>query len=438
MRTRWFADPAEDERLDETLLRLVGAISRMLDGLASPPVAPGTGRIDAAAAAVVLPHAAVPGCSLVVQVAAWSSSIGCWWSPGTDPLTGPANLELSTELPIEPDGPARAAAWLERELARPVVTRSRHYGLAHRREWAVVLDDGYQLPVAHRWLPGPRSWLLGVAVAAALSGWALTALTPWLLGPSWARPAVRALDVTAMAALLGWFLGASGQRPGRVRAPMGTGLLLATLGAGLALLLGPAEWAPPFDSVLQALGLFLRDSLPSLLGVAALACYLSAFRGLPVPAGPRPAWPRALPVAAGLAWGLDLAVGLSWLARFAPAPGEAVLTWYGVLVVAMRATAVGLAVVLAFVVLDRRPGLSRPAAGAGLAGAVLLALAWSLAVQVGSSWLVPHLPQVLVPGLFVAPAVLAGFAGTALLAVAAADPQASRDGSPSPAVATAS
>ena len=48
MRTRWFADPAEGERLDETLLRLVGAISRMLDGLASPPVAPGTGRIDAA------------------------------------------------------------------------------------------------------------------------------------------------------------------------------------------------------------------------------------------------------------------------------------------------------------------------------------------------------------------------------------------------------
>ena len=71
MRTRWFADPAEDERLDETLLRLVGAISRMLDGLASPPVAPGTGRIDAAAAAVVLPHAGVPGCSLVLQVAAW-------------------------------------------------------------------------------------------------------------------------------------------------------------------------------------------------------------------------------------------------------------------------------------------------------------------------------------------------------------------------------
>lgn len=247
---------------------------------------------------------------------------------------------------------------------------------------------------------------------------------------------MRALDVTAMAALLGWFLGASGQRPGGMRAPMGTGLLLATLGAGLALLLGPAEWAPPFDSVLQVLGLFLRDSLPSLLGVAALACYLSAFRGLAVPAGPRPPWPRALPVAAGLAWGLDLAVGLYWLARFAPAPGEAVLAWYGVLVVAMRATAVGLAIVLAFVVLDRRPGLSRPAAGAGLAGAVLLALAWSLAVQVGSSWLVPHLPQVLVPGLFVAPAVLAGFAGTALLAVAAADPQASRDGSPSPRVAT--
>jgi hypothetical protein len=63
----------------------------------------------------------------VVQVVAWSSSVGCWWSVGTDPRTGPANLELSAELPLEPDGPARAAAWLERELERPVVARARHY-----------------------------------------------------------------------------------------------------------------------------------------------------------------------------------------------------------------------------------------------------------------------------------------------------------------------
>ena len=81
MRTRWFADPAEDERLDETLLRLVGAVSRMLDGLASPPVTPGSGRVHAAASALVLPHAAIPGCS---QVVAWSSSAS-WsarWPPG--------------------------------------------------------------------------------------------------------------------------------------------------------------------------------------------------------------------------------------------------------------------------------------------------------------------------------------------------------------------
>jgi hypothetical protein len=165
MRTRWFADPADGERLDETLLRLVGAASRMLDGLVRPPVAPGTGRIDAAASAVVLPHAAVPGCSLVVQVAGWSSSVGCWWSVSTDPLAGPANLELATELPRQPDGLTRAVAWLERELQRPVAARDRRYGLARRRRWAVVLDDGYELPIRHRWLPG------GGAAESAEVGW---------------------------------------------------------------------------------------------------------------------------------------------------------------------------------------------------------------------------------------------------------------------------
>jgi hypothetical protein len=462
MRGRWFADPAEGERLDETLLRLVGDVSRMLDGLASPPVAPGGGRIDAAASAVVLPHAAVPGCSLVVQVAAWSSSVGCWWSVGTDPRAGPASLELATELPLEPDGLTRAVAWLERELRRPVVARDRHYGLARRRQWAVVLDDGYELPLRHRWLagggadeggaatggtasagwlPGPRPWLLGLATAAALARWAVVALTPQLLGGPWTDPAARALDLTAAAALLAWFWGASGERPNRVRVPMLAGLLLATLGPGLALLLGPAEWAPPVDSARRAIGLFLREEVPSQLGVAAIACYLSAFLGLPGRTGPRPPWPRALPVAAGLAWGIDLAVGLNWLARYEPAgSGEQALVWYGVLLVAMRATAVALALVLGFVLLDRRPGLPRPAALAGLAGAALLALAWSPTVQIAISWLIPHLPQALVPGLFVAPLALGGFAGAALLAVAAAAPQtrSRADGSPSPSVATAS
>ena len=83
--------------------------------------------------------------------------------------------------------------------------------------------------------------------------------------------------------------------------------------------------------------------------------------------------------------------------------------------------------------------LPRPAARDGLAGAALLVLAWSLAVQLALSWLVPHLPQDLMAGFSVAPVVLGGFAGTALLAVAAAQPQtrSSADGGPRPSVATA-
>jgi hypothetical protein len=343
----------------------------------------------------------------VVQVAGWSSSVGCWWSLSTDPLAGPANLELATELPLQPDGLTRAVAWLERELQRPVAARDRRYGLARRRRWAVVLDDGYELPIRHRWLPGggaaesggggmvpgaaarggrvpgeaaalggtalagvflgPGAWLLGLAVAAALGRWVLTALTPQLIGAPWTGPAVRALDLTAAAAPTGV--------PGRARPGRPTAALAAR---------------PPGRR---------RGRL-----------------------------------------GVDLAVGLGWLARFEPAgPGETTLVWYGVLVVATRASAVGLALVLVFVLLDRRPGLSRPGAQAGLAGAALLVLAWSMTIQVATSWLVPHLPLALVPGLLVAELVLGGFAGTALLAVAAADPQTllRADGSPRPRVATA-
>ena len=83
------------------------------------------------------------------------------------------------------------------------------------------------------------------------------------------------------------------------------------------------------------------------------------------------------------------------------------------------------------------PGLVLGDAFSFLAGAVLLALAWSPAIQVAASWQVPRLPQVLIPAIFAAPTILAGFAGTALLAVAAVDPQRSRDASPSPSVATA-
>lgn len=150
---------------------------------------------------------------------------------------------------------------------------------------------------------------------------------------------------------------------------------------------------------MRALGLFLRDRSPSLLGVATLACYLRAF--LACPAGPPHGRSGRAPSRSppGVAWGVDLAVGLGWLARFEPpGPGETTLVWYGVLVVAMRATAVGLALVLVFVLLDRRPGLSRPAAQAGLAGAAVLVLAWSMTIQVATSWLVPHLPRPWCPG----------------------------------------
>ena len=50
-------------------------------------------------------------------MAGWSSSVGCWWSLSTDPLAGPANLELATELPLQPDGLTRAVAWLASDAA---------------------------------------------------------------------------------------------------------------------------------------------------------------------------------------------------------------------------------------------------------------------------------------------------------------------------------
>jgi hypothetical protein len=77
--------------------------------------------------------------------------------------------------------------------------------------------------------------------------------------------------------------------------------------------------------------------------------------------------------------------------------------------------------------------MARPAARAGLAGGILLVLAWSPSLQVGTSWLVPLLPQTLAAVVLGAPVLLAWFAGTALVAVAAAAPQApSRvEGSPS-------
>jgi hypothetical protein len=454
MRTRWFGD-LDERRLDGPLRRLVAELARLLDGLASPPVAPGGGRVDAATSAVVLPHAGIPGCRLVVQVAEWSGSVGCWWTVGEDPLAGPATPELFLELPLRPDGIGQAVAWVERELRRPVLVREHGYGPVRRRRWALELDDGRELPVRARWLPGwttaqaepttlagtgrdpgPGSRLLGVAVTAAVARWTLAASTPVLVAPAWADGAVRVLDVVALATLVAWFRVAAPDRPARVRVPVLAGLLLATLGQVAALVPGPVAAPSPDTPAGQALGLFLRASFPTLLGGAALACWLAAFLAMPGRGGA----PAALPVAAGVAWGLDTAVGLWWLVTAPPDPAEAPPVWDGVAAAVLRAATIGLAVLLLLAVADRRLGLDRRAARAGLAGGVLLVAAESVALQAGVGLLVQLLPVPLWFGLLGATPALAWFAGAALIVVAAAQPRtpSSDEGSPRPSAATAS
>jgi hypothetical protein len=432
MGTRWFGEPAGAAQPGATLPRLVEAVSRLLDGSPSPPVAPGSGLVDAAASAVVLPSASLPGCSLVVQVAEWSSSVGCWWTLGDDPRPGPLAAELFAEFPLRPDGVDRAVAWLGRELRRPVLEQEQGYGMLRRRRWSLVLDDGRELAVRGRWLlgwtepgegrtaagagrdPVPGSRLLVAGVGAAAAGWALGAATPALFWASWVWGAVRVLDVAAFALLLAWFRMAGSGRPAGVRLPMLAGLGLATLGQAAELLTGPAGAPSPEDPAGRAFALALRGLLPSLLATAALACWLAAVLGLP-----RwrrvPAW---LSVAAGAGWTLDIAVGLGWLlASGRDRPSEA-LAWYDAPAVGLREAALAVAVLLLPAVAERRP----PAARAGLAGAVLLVAASSFAVQAGVSALVERLPQPL--GFAVAGVVplAAWFAGAALLAVAAAHP----------------
>ena len=438
MTTRWFGDPADEAALGATLARLVEDVSRLLDGLdrlEAAPVVPGAARVDPEAAAVILPHRQIPGCSLVVQVAQWSSSVGCWWSAAGDPTTAPAAEELFTEFPLRPDGPAQAVAWLERELRRPVTERERRYGVVRRQVWSVTMDDGREVAVRGRWRPGPAvaglggvgprpdRWLLGVAVAAAGLRWALNVASFPLAGLGWLYPTISGLRVLSYAALLVWFGVAGLDHPARVRVPMLGGLLLATLASvGRLVFRDSAELPSPSDSVPELLWRFAGGWLPALLGTAAVACYLAAFLGLPGRASLRPPWPRALPVAAGLAWSLDLAVGLAWLARVGPIEETgAATTWYSVLLLVLRAVTLGLAVVLVLVVLDRRPAMARRPARAGLAGAALLALGSSVLVQAAVAHLVPLLPQIVGLALFGAVFVVVEFAGTALLAVAAVE-----------------
>jgi hypothetical protein len=452
MGTRWFGELAGGGQPGATLPRLVEAVSRLLDGLPSPPVAPGSGLVDAAASAVVLPSVSLPGCSLVVQVAEWSSSVGCWWTLGDDPRPGPLAAELFAELPLRPDGIDRAVAWLERELRRPVLEQEQGYRMLRRRRWSLLLDDGRELAVRGRWLlgwtppregrtaagagrdPVPGSGLLVAGVGAAAAGWVLAAATPELFWASWVGGAVRVLDMAAFALLLAWFRVAGSGRPAGVRVPMLAGLGLATLGQAVELLTGPTGAPSPEDRAGRAFALALPGLLPSLLATAALACWLAAVLGLPRRCRV-PAW---LPVAAGAGWTLDIVVGLGWLlASGRDRPSEA-LAWYDAPSVGLREAALAVAVLLLLAVTERRP----PTARAGLAGAVLLVAASSFAVQAGVSALVERLPQPL--GFAIAGAVplAAWFAGAALVAVAAAHPAAPQapggdDASPRASEATA-
>lgn len=445
MRTRWFGNQARGGKLDPTLRRLVEDVSGALDRLQPPAVAPGSGSVDASVSAVVLPHGAIPGCSLVLQVSEASSSVGCWWSRGSDPHTGPVTLELFAELPLGPDGAGGVLAWLERELRRPVVERVRSFGVVRRREWLVVLDDDLELPLHSEWLAGwrrqddeagaagadrvPERWLLGVAVVAAVLAWALRGSWWWPGGV----PTARVLAAAAFGALLVWFGVAGLDRPARVRAPLLVGLLLAALQPALVFLERPEGALPsPDDPVPRALGSYLRGSWPELLELAALACYLVAVFGLPGRGALRRWWPRVLPVAV-LVWLADLAVGLRWLAPIVLAPEDRpTLTPDGVIRVGARGLAVGMAIALLLAVLDRRPGLTRRAFRSGAAGAVLLGLTWAVTVQVGLSRLAGMVSPQLAVWVLTAPSALAWFAGSGLLAVAAAERPPSRARRPAP------
>ena len=293
------------------------------------------------------------------------------------------------------------------------------------RRWRRTPGEGEERPVLAGLMTGPWAWLLGVAAAAAVARWLLATVAPALLDLSLSRWAGPALELVAFAALLAWFELAGAGRPARVRAPLRAGLLLSTLAAAVALLPSTGESPSPAEPPARVVRLVLAGTLPTLLAAAAIGCVLLAFLHLPPAATTRPPWPRSLPALAGLAWGIDAAVGLWWLARFEPAsPDEAALLWPQLLSSAARVAAVGLAVVLAFAVVTRRPSLTRPAAIAALAGALLLVLAWSLLLQLAATWLVPFLPLAVGAAIFGAPVLLASFAGTALLTIAAATPRA--------------
>jgi len=324
-------------------------------------------------------------------------------------------------------------AWLARELRRPLTERVARLGVARRQGWSVVLDDGRELAVLGRWRPGwtapgpelpvgggagrgpvPGAGLLVAALAAAAASWVLAAATPTMFWVSWAGGAVTVLGLAAFALLLAWFRVAGSGRSAKVRVAMLAGLGLATLGQAAQLLFGATRAPSPDDPAGQMVALVLRTSLPSLLAAAAVACWLAAVLGLPR-RGRVPAW---LPAAAGAGWTLDIVVGLSWLlAAVREHPTEA-LAWYDAPTLALREAALALAVLLLLAVIDRRPATAR----AGLAGAVLLVVANSFAIQAGVSALVGLVPPLLGFAVVGTVPLAAWFGGAALLSVAAAHP----------------
>jgi hypothetical protein len=222
------------------------------------------------------------------------------------------------------------------------------------------------------------------------------------------------LGLATFALLLTWFRVAAPDQPARVRVPMLTGLGLATLGQAVQLLAGATSAPPPDDPAGQTFGLVLRASLPSLLATASLACWLAAILSLPG-RGRVPAW---LPVAAGACWTLDIVVGLGWLLAAArDHPAEA-LAWYDAPTVALREAALALVVLLLLAVVDRRPTTAR----AGLAGAVLLVMANSFAIQAGVSAVAGLGPQLLWFAVAGTVTLAAWSGGAVLLTVAVAHP----------------